>query len=239
MGAIQQQGPPGEAAALKATGPAGRRQSARHGGGIDRPAPLRQALGRAQGHGGVVPLQITGQTKPRSALSLRRQWLHPTQIAAQGQRLPLQNRCGLWRLRPAHRHRTGMEHTGLLGGDSRQGGAQVFGVIKADAGKSQHLAIGVHRGGIEPPPQPHLQHHQLHAGLGEGLECSGRHQLKGGEVVAEGKRLQGLEQAPQLRLGDQTAGQADALAPAQQVGRGVKPAADAGGGGDALQHCAD
>ena len=115
----------------------------------------------------------------------------------------------------------------------------MFGVIHADGGKGKHLPIRVHGGGIEPPTEPHLEHRQFNAGLGEGLEGGGGDQLERGEVVAEGHRLQILQQPAQLRRLDQPLGQPDALTPTEQMGGGVEPAADAGGAGDALHHRAD
>ena len=133
----------------------------------------------------------------------------------------------------------GMHHGRLLVGNRLEGGAEVFDVIQADVGEGQHVAAWVDRGGIEAPAESHFEDGQVHLRFREGDKGRDGDQLKRREVVAEGQRLEPLQQVFERVFANGSVRQPDALAPAQEMGGGVKPAAQARGCGDALDHGGD
>ena len=114
----------------------------------------------------------------------------------------------------------GADHGPLLLADRRQGAAKVFAVVQADRRHGDHRPMRVGGGGIEPSAQPNLQHHQVHCIGLKVVECHGQELFKRGQPVLLADPLQFDQPLAEGSLGNLIAINADAFAPAHQVGRG-------------------
>jgi DNA recombination protein RmuC len=244
VGPIQQQGMAAEVPQLQPPWPAGRGQARLDRGRFQgkpraRPGSLPQRLGHGHRHGGVVALEGAGQPELWAPLRHGGQRPHPAQFRPQPLRLRLQHPGGLRRLGRADRHDPGGEHTGLFAGDAGQVGPQVFAVVEADRTKTHHRPVGMGGGGIEPAPQPHLQHREVEVGGGEAIEGRRGQQLKGGQIVPLADRPPPGQVGPQGGRVDPVVIEADPLAPAHQVGGAIGTAAESGSPQDRLQKGGD
>ena len=216
---------------LQAAAPTGLGKSSPDGGLIQVPSQRPQSLQRSTGHGGVAALPVSRQ--PQSPVGGKR--INPLQIGVVGPAGLLQHRPHRRRLIRADHPCSWCDHSGLLRGDGRQGGSQVFTVVEADAGHGDHRSLGMGGGGIQPTPQSHLQHQQLHRLGVKVRQGCGEQLLEGGELMLRVELLLGYQQLAEMAFADGDAINRDPLTPAHQVGGGGDAAAEA----CLLQRCAE
>ena len=226
VGPIQQEvmAAPGEL--LQAPRPAGLGKTGANGAGADGPAPLREGVQHAQGHGPIAGLDGAGDAQDPWA---QIQGFHPAQLGAAAGGPLLEHGSHLRALGRAQGGAARLEHPGFFGGNGGCSGPKKLAVIKPDRAKADHAPIGMAGGGIEPAPQPHFQHHQGAARFCKGAKGGSCHQLEGGELVALAQALQRQKLVAQGRFADRIFANADPLAPTHQMGGGVEARLDAGG----------
>ena len=109
-------------------------------------------------------------------------------------------------------------------------------MIEAEGGDDGHLGMD-DVGGVQPPPQAHLQHGDVHPLLGQVEEPQGGGDLEGGDpldLIHQGPEP--LHQGHHLVFADQAIVDADPLAVGVKVRGGVKRGAVAGGPQDGGDH---
>ena len=224
VGAIKQQGhtPPTEL--LQATWPAGDCKAGTDRSAVDRPAAGGQGFSKTQGHSTVGRLHHPGQTAggpltidQQIASRVLGQGIDPAQPRPACLGLSVEHCCHLGSLGGTDRHRSRLQHAGLLGRDAGQVGTEKLPMIKADTGQADHTAIAVAAGGIQPTSQPHLEHHQGQSGLGKGQKCRRSHQFKRCQTVRPGHGACRFKLAAQGCRGDRLGTKSNALGPAHQV----------------------
>ena len=223
----------------------------------DVPAPPPQGLHHLDGGGGVahliVPhhgdavfLSLVAEHLPLPGQGLHLEGLRP----GEGQLHPplpahrLHHLLGLPALAVEDGPAARLDDAGLLPGDKGDGVPQLLRVLQAQIGDDRHLGGGDHVGGVQTPPQAHLQYHDVTGPLLEPHHGHGGHQLElGGRVGHVPGGLQHpLGDPPQVLVGDGDPVDLEPLAELPQVGGGVqagavsRPAQHAGhhGGGGAL-----
>ena len=127
------------------------------------------------------------------------------------------------------------DDAGFFSGDGTDGVAEPLGVVEANW--RNHADIGGHgRGGIEPTTHAGFENDQLTFALGEIFHRKGEGDLEKGRMVFErsANSVQCIEMAQAFLLRDVFTGDFDALAVVDEVRRGKKPCAHAGGAGDGI-----
>ena len=81
-------------------------------------------------------------------------------------------------------------------------------------------------GGIQAPAESHLEHQQLHLLTMEMAEGDRQQLFEGRQPMVITDGPQGDQRVSQTVVGDRSAVDADSFAPADQMGRGGKSAAD-------------
>jgi hypothetical protein len=99
---------------------------------------------------------------------------HHPQRSADGGGLVAQRRRRVLPLRHRKGRHARLEDAGLLGGDLGQRVPQQLHVVEAQGGDAAHDGAAHAVGGVQPPAQPHFQHHDIHPLLQEDLEAWGR-----------------------------------------------------------------
>ena len=235
MGAIQQQGKASKLAPLQPPGPAGRRQTPLDGLGGNGPPQSVQGFGHRHRHRRVAALQVACQAQARAPLRFCGQGLHPAQAAVPALRFLAQHLGHLGGLGAADGHPGPGHHCGLFAGNGRQVVPQQIAMVHADGPEADHRPLRVGRGGIQPSPHSHLQHHQGQPLGRKAIEGGGGQQLEGGEAMALADGLPAAQISAQGVWVDPGGFKLDAFAPANQVGRAIDAAAPARRQQDAMQ----
>ena len=102
------------------------------------------------------------------------------------------------------------------------------GAEATDGGEGDHWATAMGCGGIQAPAESDLEHQQLHLLTMEVVEGGCQQLFEGRQPMAITDGAQGDQLISEGFEGDRSTVDADAFAPADQMGRGGEPAADLG-----------
>ena len=199
---------------FETAGPTGGGDACESGLVGDGPPAPAQHVDRRQGQRRVERLVAAEQTRlespplPREPAQGRsRERLHG-QVAEVGHEKfatalgghGLDDRHGLALLGPAHHGRSRLHDAGLLAGDGAQGIPEQIGMVEPDAADHARLGGLDDVGGVQPPPEPHFQHHDIAAHGAEMLEGHRRHELELRRMIPA-RRLHGRGRRTHRRNG--------------------------------------